>query len=64
MKLCKKCRDFGHLIAGQAFTHYTCDRCGERHNWHNIDTPKICRVCSDTFNVCMRCQGRMFGGDE
>lgn len=51
---CKKCRlDKG--IAGQGFTQYTCEKCGQLAWHHNTAVPKYCHSCSDKFYICKRC---------
>ncbi len=44
-------------IAGQAFTNYTCQLCGTEERWANTNVPKVCKPCSFTKNVCVRCRG-------
>ena len=43
------------MLAGQAFTEYTCSCCGEKEMHHNTATPRICRKCSTEHNLCVRC---------
>ena len=53
---CKKCLMEGKgIVAGQAFTEFTCVKCGRIDRWHNTHTPKICDACSKRFNICQRC---------
>lgn len=51
---CKKCRlDRG--FAGQGFTQYKCERCGQLGWHHNTAVPKFCPTCSDKYYICQRC---------
>lgn len=34
------------MIAGQAFTKYSCKFCGEEGSWPNTAVPKICIGCA------------------
>lgn len=47
---CRKC-----IIAGQAFTSYTCQYCGKDDLYHNTAVPKYCSQCSEELNICRRC---------
>ena len=59
MALCKKCKfEEKGMMAGQAFTEFTCALCGRISVWGNTNTPKFCYECSKKFNMCQRC------GDE
>ena len=51
---CSKCKmDKG--LAGQGFTKYTCEICGQEGFWHNTDIPKICPSCSKNLCLCDKC---------
>ena len=51
---CRKCRE-GKYVAGQAFTQYKCEKCGQL-GWHpNTATPKYCSSCAEKDYVCQRC---------
>lgn len=43
------------MVAGQGFTKYTCEICGQEGWWHNTATPKICPSCSEKYFLCERC---------
>ena len=53
--ICKKCLMDRCYIAGQAFTEWTCQKCGETFIHHNTNTPKICKMCSEEYNLCEQC---------
>ena len=42
-------------LAGQGFTKYVCEICGQEGFWHNTNTPKICPDCSRRLCVCEKC---------
>lgn len=42
-------------IAGQAFTKFTCEKCGKEAYHHNTNTPRFCDKCSEKYNICERC---------
>lgn len=54
-KLCKSCHYLKSSIAGQAFTKYNCQHCGEEHHHPNTNVPKYCSACSDKFDMCKKC---------
>ena len=43
------------LIGGQAFTKFTCEKCGQIAYHHNTNVPKYCYTCSSTEYICDRC---------
>lgn len=43
------------LIGGQAFTEFTCERCGQISYHHNTNIPKYCYTCSSSEYICNRC---------
>lgn len=43
------------MVAGQAFTKYVCEVCGQEGFWHNTAVPKICPSCSEAYMLCERC---------
>jgi len=57
MRECKWCFYFGHMMAGQAFTEYTCAGCGERKMHSNTAVPKLCEECADRLDACRCCGG-------
>lgn len=54
--LCNECRvkEKGS-VAGQGFTRYTCEKCGQTGFHHNTNTPKYCTFCSNTYFICEKC---------
>jgi hypothetical protein len=51
---CRKCR-LNKGFAGQGFTHYECEKCGQL-GWHpNTAIPKFCPTCSNKYYICQRC---------
>jgi hypothetical protein len=55
MSECKRCYYLVCGLAGQAFTPYTCKRCGVKSSWPNTNIPKLCSSCSDGLKLCRRC---------
>lgn len=53
--ICKKCLVDRCFIAGQGFTKWTCTKCGKEFEHHNTDKPKICKECSEKYNLCEKC---------
>ena len=45
------------IVAGQAFTEYTCRICGEKQMHPNTNTPKICKPCAVENDLCVKCGG-------
>ncbi|MGG4438389.1 hypothetical protein AAXE64_27945 [Priestia megaterium] len=54
-QLCKTCHYLKSSMAGQAFTKYNCQHCGEEHHHPNTNVPKYCPACSDKFDMCKKC---------
>ena len=53
---CKKCEAKSKgLIAGQAFTKYVCERCGQIAWYHNTAVPKYCTACCEENHICEYC---------
>ena len=53
---CKKCRaESKGTLAGQGFTQYTCEKCGQLAFHHNTNVPKYCYFCSTNNYICQRC---------
>ncbi|MGE7305748.1 hypothetical protein ACQKJG_18165 [Priestia megaterium] len=53
--LCTTCYYLKSSIAGQAFTKYNCQHCGEEHTHPNTNVPKYCFKCSKEHNACKKC---------
>ena len=63
MAICRKCYfEEKGMMAGQAFTEFTCALCGKTDVWPNTNTPKFCHECSVKLNMCQRCGGDL--GDD
>lgn len=54
-KLCKSCCYLASGIAGQGFTSYACKECGNKHEHHNTNTPRYCKICAKTHHICVKC---------
>lgn len=54
---CRFCFYFGHGMAGQAFTEYTCKGCGTEQMYANTAVPKLCDDCATKMDACRRCGG-------
>ena len=53
---CPECRvKSGGYVSGQAFTEFTCAKCGEKYVWHNTKVPKYCWNCSIEHKICIDC---------
>ncbi len=58
VQLCRTCHYLrSGMIAGQAFTDYTCRVCDNVFGYHNTNTPKICTTCANKLNLCVKCGG-------
>jgi hypothetical protein len=57
MRECRFCFYFGHGMAGQAFTEYTCKGCDTEQMHPNTAVPKLCDECTDAMGACRRCGG-------
>ncbi len=55
--ICNNCRQLEQrgLISGQAFTDWTCLKCGREDIHPNTGVPKICKNCSEEYNLCESC---------
>lgn len=51
---CRLCFYRGR-ICGQAFTEFTCQKCGVTKEHHNTCVPKLCNVCANELLVCAEC---------
>ena len=58
---CKKAEARGGMFCGQAFTDWKCEKCGEIYTHHNTAVPKVCKECSEKYNICEEC-GRPIDG--
>lgn len=56
---CEDCK-CKNIIAGQAFTKYTCQECDQEFMHHHTAVPKVCKECSEEYNLCERC-GKYIG---
>ena len=54
---CRFCFYFGHGMAGQAFTEYTCKGCDTEQMHSNTAVPKLCESCAIGMDACRRCGG-------
>lgn len=52
---CKKENSLGGWLCGQAFTDWKCQKCEQTFTHHNTSTPKICKKCSEKYNLCEQC---------
>ena len=53
---CKECKiKYEKVIAGQAFTKYICEKCGQIAWYHNTLTPKYCTTCCEEDVICEYC---------
>ena len=56
MKICKECyEEYKNTIAGQGFTKYVCEKCGQIAWYHNTNVPKYCSYCCEENDICERC---------
>ena len=44
-----------NVMAGQAFTKYTCNICKGEFWHHNTDIPKVCPLCAEVNGLCVCC---------
>ena len=53
---CKECRlKYQNAVSGQAFTKFTCEKCGQIAWYHNTLTPHYCTSCVEKHYICQRC---------
>ena len=53
---CKDCRDkYKNAVAGQGFTKFVCEKCGQIAWYHNTLTPDYCTSCVEDNYICQRC---------
>lgn len=45
------------VIAGQAFTEWTCSGCGAEAQHANTATPRLCVACAEKYGLCVQCTG-------
>ena len=63
--LCKKCLfEEKGMLAGQAFTEFTCALCDKHDVWGNTNVPKFCYSCSKKLNMCQRCGAPLENEEE
>lgn len=55
---CLFCFYFGHGMAGQAMTEYTCKGCDKEQMHGNTAVPKLCASCAKDMDACRRCGGQ------
>ena len=54
--ICKECEhESRNMFCGQAFTDWKCIKCGKTFMHHNTATPKVCKECSEKYNLCENC---------
>lgn len=63
--LCKQCQKdrLEGVVCGQAFTDWTCLKCGKTFVHHNTATPKICKCCSKKYSLCEECGQEIKNGN-
>lgn len=56
---CAPCEYLGrYRLAGQAFTAWKCQLCGEDQPSHpNTSVPRLCDGCAKTYGLCATCGG-------
>ena len=54
---CRWCFYADQRIAGQAFTEFVCEGCGETAYHPNTAVPKLCTSCAHKLAACCRCGG-------
>lgn len=53
---CEECKiKYQNAVSGQAFTKFTCERCGQIAWYHNTLTPHYCTLCCEENYICQRC---------
>lgn len=53
---CKECKaKYERAVAGQGFTKYICDKCGQIAWYHNTLTPHYCTACCEENVICEHC---------
>lgn len=55
--ICKQCQEdrLQGYVCGQAFTDWQCQKCGKTFTHHNTAIPKVCKSCSEKYNLCEDC---------
>jgi len=46
-----------YRLAGQAFTDWKCQICGDEHSHHNTAVPRLCLRCAKNYRLCAECGG-------
>ena len=57
LRECPVCFYVDVVVAGQAFTAYTCQRCGKNGMHHDTHVPLLCSECADAIHACVQCGG-------
>lgn len=53
---CKECEiRYRGAVAGQGFTKYECQKCGQIAWYHNTLTPRYCTTCCENDFICEYC---------
>lgn len=60
IKECKHCFYFKKGLAGQAFTWYKCELCGDEEHYPNTRVPLLCKKCAEENDCCRRCGSREY----
>lgn len=53
--ICSDCSNRKGLIAGAAFTRWTCRECKTSGMHHNTAVPVVCDSCSKEKKLCTKC---------
>ena len=48
------------VIAGSAFTNYTCKCCNKEFSYHCTAIPDFCPQCARDNNICQRCGSELY----
>lgn len=53
---CDECYwEYRGAAAGQGFTKFVCEKCGQIAWYHNTLVPKYCTSCCEEHYICQRC---------
>lgn len=54
--ICNECKHESiNMFCGQSFTDWKCQVCGKTFTHCNTATPKVCKECSEKYNLCEEC---------
>lgn len=54
-QLCKTCFYLRKPVTLKTIFSYTCTVCEKEETYHNSNTPKYCKECASTHDVCVKC---------